>query len=347
MDSQPRPRTFLDYRKAQGDASSHIARDTPDKQRQRSSSPGPNFSLGNSPIRSSKKRYRPSDNKEDPIATTETVKAQAYGRNLPRDFQVRMGLPWDWYKKVLEVEHLDNSITVAERKAPQSGLVAIKVQRSAHTASSKNERAGTGVSHHCDMDKVFSSLVHLLRNPNVTQDIKNHPAAYNEVLIAVQEISRPKLLPTPTSTPREEPDSEEPSDQLKKDLTGSDEHKPLQIEQDLSQKDQTLCHIYVEDTNASKLEQTNLTCQRSRILKVWPPSDHNNNTHAPHQDPRQYKQPSASTVTSLIPRRLDRYNLLPPNATKTYRIVALPNAYISSPQTKLKTDSKRAIQDVL
>ncbi|KAH6692796.1 kinase-like domain-containing protein [Leptodontidium sp. MPI-SDFR-AT-0119] len=42
-----------------------------------------------------------------------------------------MGSPWDGYRKVLVVEHLDNSITVAERKAPHAGLVAIKVFPSA------------------------------------------------------------------------------------------------------------------------------------------------------------------------------------------------------------------------
>jgi len=128
MDSQPRTHTAVDFSKAQAEASSHTARVTPDEQRQRSGSPDLNSSLGNRP---SKKRYRPSNDEEDPIGTTETVKAQAYRRNLPRDFQVRMGSPWDWYRKVLDVEHLDNYITVAERKAPQSGLVAIKVFPSA------------------------------------------------------------------------------------------------------------------------------------------------------------------------------------------------------------------------
>jgi hypothetical protein len=36
--------------------------------------------------------------------------------------------------------------------------------------------------------KVFNYLVRLLRNRNITQYIKNHPATYNEVLVAVQEI---------------------------------------------------------------------------------------------------------------------------------------------------------------
>ena len=128
MYSQSRRFTAVDFSKAQGEAPPH---DTPDEQLQRSSSPGRNLPLGNSPIRSSKKRYRASDDEEDPIATAEIVKAQAYKRNLPPDFQVRMGSPWDSYTKVLNVEHLDNSITVAERTAPHSGLVAIKVFPSA------------------------------------------------------------------------------------------------------------------------------------------------------------------------------------------------------------------------
>lgn len=131
MDSQSRRFTAVDFSKAQGEAPLHAAHYTPDEQLQRSSSPGRNLPLGNSPIRSSKKRYRASDDEEDPIATAEIVKAQAYKRNLPPDFQVRMGSPWDSYTKVLNVEHLDNSITVAERTAPHSGLVAIKVFPSA------------------------------------------------------------------------------------------------------------------------------------------------------------------------------------------------------------------------
>jgi len=84
-----------------------------------------------------------------------------------------------------------------------------------------------------------SYLVGLLRNPNVIQYIKSHPAAYNEVLAAVQPIPRPKRLPTPISTPREEHDTDGLSDQHKYNLTGSDDHRPLQIEQDLRQRDQT------------------------------------------------------------------------------------------------------------
>jgi hypothetical protein len=37
--------------------------------------------------------------------------------------------------------------------------------------------------------------------------LKNHPAAYNKVLAAVQEIQQLKPLQTPASMPREEPDS--------------------------------------------------------------------------------------------------------------------------------------------
>ncbi|CZT52852.1 uncharacterized protein RSE6_14240 [Rhynchosporium secalis] len=177
----------------------------------------------------------------------------------------------------------------------------------------------------------FSSLVHLLRNRNLTQYIRNHPAAYSEVLAAVHEITRPNDLPIPTFTPREEPDYDGFSDQLKNSLTGPDEHSSLQIEHDLSQNDQTLCNVYAEDANASVLEETNLTCQRSGILRVWPPSDHDNDPHAPHQDPRQYEQPSASTVTSLIPRRLDTLQPASSKLNQDLQEVALPNAYTSSP----------------
>ena len=55
---------------------------------------------------------------------------------------------------------------------------------------------------------IFKYLVHLLRNRNIIQYIENHPAAYDEVLVAIQEILVPKPLLTPASTPREEPDSD-------------------------------------------------------------------------------------------------------------------------------------------
>ena len=38
-----------------------------------------------------------------------------------------MGSPWGRYKEVLDLENINGSITVAERKAPHYGLVAIKV----------------------------------------------------------------------------------------------------------------------------------------------------------------------------------------------------------------------------
>ena len=85
MDSQPRPPTTVDFLKAQGEASSHAARDTPDEQLQRSSSPGHNSSLGSSPTMSSKKRYRTSDDEEDPtdkLAIERRVKDTTYLDNM-------------------------------------------------------------------------------------------------------------------------------------------------------------------------------------------------------------------------------------------------------------------------
>jgi hypothetical protein len=41
----------------------------------------------------------------------------------------------------------------------------------------------------------------MLRNSSITNYIENHPTAYNEIVAAVQEIPRPKPLPTPVSTP--------------------------------------------------------------------------------------------------------------------------------------------------
>jgi len=41
----------------------------------------------------------------------------------------------------------------------------------------------------------------MLRNRKITDYIVNHPAAYEEIVITVEEIPRPKYLPTPVSTP--------------------------------------------------------------------------------------------------------------------------------------------------
>ncbi|KAH6675938.1 hypothetical protein B0J14DRAFT_375060 [Halenospora varia] len=126
MNSQPRPYTTVDFLKARGKASSRSAHDASDEQLQRSSSPGHNPSLESAPTKSSKKRYRAPDNEGDSIANTETIKVQVYGTSAPRDFQVRMGSPWGRYREILDLENIHGSVTVAERKEPHYGLVAIK-----------------------------------------------------------------------------------------------------------------------------------------------------------------------------------------------------------------------------
>lgn len=154
-----------------------------------------------------------------------------------------------------------------------------------------------------DVDKAFNCLVRLLRNRNITQYIENHPAAYNEVLAAVQEIPQPKPLPTPASTPQEEPDPDGQADQHKNNLVDLHDQSYLAVKQELSPGGRPLYHAYVEDADDSSVQQTSDNSQRSANLDVWPPSDHNNDTY--DQDARQDKQPSEHAVTSSIPHRLD------------------------------------------
>jgi serine/threonine protein kinase len=108
--------------KAQTNASSRPAQDGFGEQPRQSSSPGHNPSPESATIKSSKKRHR----SPEPMASNEIHTAQAYETNAPRDFKLRMGSPWDWYREVLDLD-LNGPVTVAERKAPQYGLVAIKV----------------------------------------------------------------------------------------------------------------------------------------------------------------------------------------------------------------------------
>lgn len=119
-----------------------------------------------------------------------------------------------------------------------------------------------------NVDKVFNYLVCLLRNRNIAQYIENHPAAYNEVLAAVQEIPQPKPLPTPASTPREKPDTNGQADQHKNNLVDPHNHSPLAVKQELSQGSRPLYYAYVEDADDSSVEQTSDNSQRSANLDV-------------------------------------------------------------------------------
>ncbi|CZR67960.1 uncharacterized protein PAC_17859 [Phialocephala subalpina] len=88
----------------------------------------------------------------------------------------------------------------------------------------------------------------------------------------------PPTLPTPASTPREEPDTDGQADQ----------HKNA-AKQGLSQRGRALHNAYVEDGDDPSVEQTSDDPQRSAHL----------------DDARQEKQPSEPAVTSSILHPLD------------------------------------------
>ena len=81
-----------------------------------------------------------------------------------------------------------------------------------------------------------------------------HPAAYHEVVAAVQEIPQPKPLPTPASTPREEPDTDGQAHQHKNNLVDPHDHSSLATKQELSQGGRPLYHASTEDTDDSSVE---------------------------------------------------------------------------------------------
>ena len=112
------------FLQAQTNTSSRPAEDAIDKQPRRSNSP-----IHNTPPESataSKKRHRSTENEDDLIVNTEINKVQAYKTTAPQHFKVQIGLPWVCYKEVLRLD-LNGPVTIAEQKAPQYGLVAIKV----------------------------------------------------------------------------------------------------------------------------------------------------------------------------------------------------------------------------
>jgi hypothetical protein len=145
-------------------------------------------------------------------------------------------------------------------------------------------------------------MVCWLRNSNITNYIKNHSAAYDEVVTAVQGIPCPKSSPTPTSTsdhtnlPGEQASAPLPSQHItqeeKLDHNGQiDQHKNLFVEpyehsspavrQGVNQRSGPLYDAYVEDADNSETEQTTSSSQCAANLDTWPPSNHNNNTYDP------------------------------------------------------------------
>ncbi|KAH9209057.1 hypothetical protein DL95DRAFT_467149 [Leptodontidium sp. 2 PMI_412] len=106
MNSLPRPHMKVDLLKAQTYATSRPTLVAPGEQLQRSSFADHELSLEKATIKSTKKRYRT----PEPTANKEMQSVEAYKTSAIRGFLDRNG-----------------PITGAERKAPQSGLVAIKV----------------------------------------------------------------------------------------------------------------------------------------------------------------------------------------------------------------------------
>ncbi|KAH6672611.1 kinase-like domain-containing protein [Halenospora varia] len=124
MNSDRRRDTKIEMLKAQDNLSFHPALEASDSRQ--SLSPGYKPSLESAVIKSSKKRYRSLEEKEDPVANAKIAKLQEPGIDAPRDLKARKESPWGSYTEVLNL-NLNGPITVAERKSPHSGLVAIKV----------------------------------------------------------------------------------------------------------------------------------------------------------------------------------------------------------------------------
>jgi hypothetical protein len=124
MSSQTRPRTIVNFLEAQAGAT-HPARESSDRQPGRSSDPG--FNPPESPTsKSSKKRRRSPEDHDLRTSNAELVSPKQAGIGGRTTLKARNESPWESYEEILDL-NLDGAVTVAQRKAPHSGLVAIRV----------------------------------------------------------------------------------------------------------------------------------------------------------------------------------------------------------------------------
>jgi hypothetical protein len=126
MNSRPRPTTNLYLLDAKDGATSHLALESSDKQARQSNNPDSKTPLESATSKSSKKKRRSPEDNGQPTANDELISpkhARIGGRTT---LETRNESPWESCEKILDL-NLDGAVTVAQRRAPHSGLVAIRV----------------------------------------------------------------------------------------------------------------------------------------------------------------------------------------------------------------------------
>ncbi len=147
---------------------------------------------------------------------------------------------------------------------------------------------------------MFNYMICMLQNSNIINYIKNYSAAYDEIVIAVQEILHLKFLSTliltfyhinffdkqisvsllsQHITWEKELDDNNLIDQHKNLFVESYEYSSSAVWQELNQKSRSLYHAYVKNTNNSEIKQMISNSQCSANLNTWFSSDYNNNIY--------------------------------------------------------------------
>jgi hypothetical protein len=130
MSSQTRPHTIVNFLEAQAGATSHPVPESSDKQPRRSNHSSFSTPLESPTSKSSKRRRRSPEDNELPISNVELVGPKQTGISGRTTLKTRNESPWESCEKILDL-NLDGTVTVAQRRAPHAGLVAIRVFRSA------------------------------------------------------------------------------------------------------------------------------------------------------------------------------------------------------------------------
>ncbi|PVH67644.1 hypothetical protein DL98DRAFT_542997 [Cadophora sp. DSE1049] len=144
-----------------------------------------------------------------------------------------------------------------------------------------------------DVDQVVQYLVSY---------IESHPATYYEVVAVVRNIPR-SSLPTPTSTPGEEPAKpQSPQHVIQDGPDDTHDQSPPVVTQETSDGGRPLFQAYVETADESGDEQARGDSQHPASLDGQPPLHHND---IASQDDAQEKHSSGKTVASPIQHQLD------------------------------------------
>jgi hypothetical protein len=125
MSSPTRPPTLIDFHKLLSQLPSAESVAPSDEQHQRSISPGGSDPLEGDANKPNKRRYQNDGSHTTDAGVSKLPKIHESEAKAPRDFRTRKGSPWEIYERVFDL-NLNGPVTVAQRKAPLSGLVAVR-----------------------------------------------------------------------------------------------------------------------------------------------------------------------------------------------------------------------------